>query len=45
MYFQKNVHVNNINMIHYNRNDVFQGVDVNKTNGSKKCDICHSDNF
>ena len=28
-------------MIYYDRIDVFKGIDVNKTNESKECDICH----
>ena len=28
-------------MLYYDRIDVFQGIDVNKTTASKECDICH----
>ena len=28
-------------MLHYNRIDVSEGIDVNKTSESKECDICH----
>ena len=28
-------------MLEYNRIDISQGVDVNKRNASKECDICH----
>ena len=28
-------------MLQYNRVDVSGGIDINKTNGSKECDICH----
>ena len=28
-------------MLEYDRIDISQGIDVNKTNLSKKCDICH----
>ena len=28
-------------MLEYNRIDISEGIDVNKTNASKKCDICH----
>ena len=28
-------------MLEYNRIDISEGVDVNKTNFSKECDICH----
>ena len=28
-------------MLEYDRIDVSQGIDVNKTNTSKECDICH----
>ena len=27
-------------MLYYNRIDVFEGIHVNKTSASKKCDIC-----
>ena len=28
-------------MFHYDRIDVSEGIDINKTNASKQCDICH----
>ena len=28
-------------MLEYNRIDISEGIDVNKTNWSKECDICH----
>ena len=28
-------------MLQYNRIDVLEGIDINKTNASKDCDICH----
>ena len=28
-------------MLGYDRIDVLEGIDVNKTNASKECDICH----
>ena len=28
-------------MLEYYRTDVSEGIDVNKTNSSKECDICH----
>ena len=28
-------------MLEYDRIDILEGIDVNKTNASKKCDICH----
>ena len=28
-------------MLEYNRIDISEGMDVNKTNLSKECDICH----
>ena len=34
----KNVH---IKMLEYERIDISEGIDVNKTNLSKGCDICH----
>ena len=33
--------MNNIKMLYYDRIDVFEGIDVNKTSKSKECDICH----
>ena len=28
-------------MLYYDRIDVSEGIDVNKTNASKECDTCH----
>ena len=28
-------------MLEYNRNDISERIDVNKTSASKECDICH----
>ena len=28
-------------MLYFDRTDVSEGTDVNKTNASKECDICH----
>ena len=28
-------------MLYFYGIDVFEGIDVNKTSGSKECDICH----
>ena len=28
-------------MLEHDRLDISDGIDVNKTNASKKCDICH----
>ena len=28
-------------MLYFDRIDVFEGIDVNKTGASKECDICH----
>ena len=33
--------MNNINMIFYNWNVASEEIDVNKSNESKECDICH----
>ena len=33
--------MNNIKMLCFDRIDVSEGIDVNKTSKSKKCDICH----
>ena len=31
---------NNVKMIHYDRTDISEGIDVNKANVSKECDVC-----
>ena len=36
-----NVHINNITMTYYDKSDVSEGIDVNKTNESKEGDVCH----
>ena len=38
-----NVYINDEykKMLYYDRIDVSEGIDVNKTSASKKCDICH----
>ena len=28
-------------MLYYDRSDVSEGVDLNKTSASEECDICH----
>ena len=28
-------------MLEHDRIDILEGIDVNKTNASKECDICH----
>ena len=28
-------------MLHYDRNDISEAIDINKRNASKECDICH----
>ena len=28
-------------MIYFNRIDVFEGIDINKTSASEVCDVCH----
>ena len=33
--------MNNIEILYYDKIDVSEGVDVNKTSKSKECDICH----
>ena len=33
--------MNNIKMLYYDRIDVSEGIDVNKTSASKECLICH----
>ena len=32
-------------MLYYDRNDVSEGIGVNKTSASKECDICHYQYF
>ena len=32
-------------MLEYDRIDILEEIDVNKTNASKECDICHYWNF
>ena len=39
--FQKNVHINNIKILYYNRIVISEGTDVNKSSSSKECIICH----
>ena len=31
-----------LQMLYFDRIDVSEGIDVNKTSASKECDICHS---
>ena len=28
-------------MLYYDRIDVSEGIDINKTSASKECDVCH----
>ena len=28
-------------MLYYAKIDIIEGIDINKTNASKECDICH----
>ena len=28
-------------MLQYEKNDVLEGIDVNKTSASKECEVCH----
>ena len=32
----------NVEMIHYDRIDISEGIDVNKTSASKECDVCNN---
>ena len=32
-------------MLYYDRTDVSEGNDINKTSGSKNCDVCHYSYF
>ena len=38
-YFQMNVWI--LEMLYFDRIDVFEGINVNKASASKECDICH----
>ena len=33
--------MNNMKMLYFNRTGASEGIDVNKTSTSKKCDTCH----
>ena len=33
--------MNKIKMLYFDRTYVSEGIDVNKVNASKECDICH----
>ena len=33
--------MNNIKRLYFDRIEVSEGIDVNKTSASKECDICH----
>ena len=33
--------MNNMKMLYFDRIDVSEGIDVNKTSKSKECNICH----
>ena len=33
--------MNNIKTLSFDRNDVSEEIDINKTSASKECDICH----
>ena len=39
--FKMNVCIKYENIIYYDRIDVAEGIDVNKTSTSKECDVCH----
>ena len=39
--FKKNVLIDNVKMLYYDRTDISKGIDVNKTNTSRECIICH----
>ena len=40
-YFWENVHINYRNMLHYERMDIFEKIDINETRASKECGIYH----
>ena len=33
--------INNKKMLYYDRIDISEGIDVDKTSASKECDVCH----
>ena len=33
--------MNNTKMLYYDRIEISEGIDINKTSASKECDICH----
>ena len=35
------MNVSKLKMLYFDRTDVSEGIDVNKTSASKVCDICH----
>ena len=41
-HYYYNVHINNITMTYYDKSDVSEGIDVNKTNKLKEDDVCHN---
>ena len=41
IYFLKNDDIININMLYYDKINISEGIDINKTSASKECDICH----
>ena len=41
IYLLKNVQINKVSMLYYNRIDVSEEIGVSKESASKKCDICH----
>ena len=41
IYSQNNVHIDNINILYYDRIYVSQGIEINKTSVSNECDNCH----
>ena len=43
--FLKTNHTNNMNILHYDRIDVFEGIDIDKKSVSKECIICHYQYF
>ena len=41
IYFQKNVNINNMDILYYDRIEISEEIDINKTSAMKECDICH----
>ena len=41
IYCKKNVVIDNVNMLYYDKIDNSGGIDINKAIASSECDVCH----